>query len=323
MKIASPLSRVREVAPLASAGAGELYCSVVPAQWRQKFGFVESISRRNNPSAHLNSLADLEKTVKTSSRLGISVYVAVNESYHAAQMDFLAGHIRDIAATGAAGIIFGDPATLTAARQAGYTGKAVMGTGGVILNSETVKFYQALGVSRMILDRHLSPDEIREITLQAPGPEYEVFVFRGLCPFIDGICRFQHGINQALGRKPAVDLACSLRFHISTIPSPGCQPPKNNAQIKKMMSPRQSLTGCAACSLFDLTAIKGVTSLKIVGREFSTPEKVANVRFVKGLLNLLMDNPHIQRQEFCLLCKERFQEFFGKNCTPKDCYPAL
>jgi len=324
IKIASPLSKSREIAPLAKAGADEFYCCVATEQWRSFYGMVESISRRNNPFAHLSSYDELERVLKLSCKYGIKVHAVLNEVYHRDQMDYLLEQVNILHSMKVDAVILGDIASLLAVREAGIPIKIFMGTGGTIFNSQTVKLYESLGVKRMILPRHLSILEISKIISYAPGPEYEVFIFRGLCPYIDGFCRFQHGINETLGRKPRVNLACALKYRIKTIVEKGKKiAPARRSRIKELMSPRQSLTGCGLCALFDLIRINGITSLKIVGREFSTKEKIDNLKMVRRSLEVFQERPGISREDYTALCRENFQEFFERECGFKDCYYPL
>jgi len=329
IKIASPLSRIKEVAPLAKAGANEFYCCVAPEDWRDSYGMVESISRRNNPFAHLSSYNELEKVVRNSHKYGVRVHAALNEAYNRDQIEFLIKQVETFHEIGVDAVILGDVASLLAVRDAGIPVKIFMGTGGTIFNSQTVELYRSLGVSRMILPRHLSIREIRTIiskTISKTGDDneertqFEVFIFRGLCPYIDGFCRFQHGINETLGRKPRVDLACNCRFRIKTIVK-GKKPDSDRIKkIKHLMSPRQSLTGCGLCALYDLIKIEGLTSLKIVGREFSSKEKLEDLKLVKKCMDLLDENSSISRDEYFRFCRKEFLEFFDRECGYKDCY---
>jgi putative protease len=56
------------------------------------------------------------------------------------------------------------------------------------VNFAGVKFWQKLGVSRIILSRELSLDEIKEIRQECPDIELEVFVHGALCIAYSGRC---------------------------------------------------------------------------------------------------------------------------------------
>lgn len=321
IKIASPLSKSKEVPILANAGANEFYCCVAPGEWRNSYGMVESISRRNNPFAHLSSYDELDKVLSLSRKYGIHVHVALNETYHREQMDYLLKQAAILSEMKVDAVILGDIASLLAIREANIPLNIFMGTGGTIFNSQTVKLYQTFGVKRMILPRHLNLDEIKTIIKKAPEPQYEVFIFRGLCPYIDGFCRFQHGINETLNRKPRVDLACALKYRVKTFEKPEHPvTPARKQKLRKLLSPRQSFTGCGLCVLYHMVSIPGITSLKIVGREFSTNEKKENLIIVKKFLDLAYQNKGMNNEEYIKQCKTAFSSFFEKECSEKDCY---
>ena len=55
-------------------------------------------------------------------------------------------------------------------------------------NHATVKFWQKMGVERIILSRELSLDEIEKIRQECPDMELEVFVHGALCIAYSGRC---------------------------------------------------------------------------------------------------------------------------------------
>ncbi|MCE1248382.1 MAG: U32 family peptidase [Firmicutes bacterium] len=317
MKTACPLSRIKETAVLAKAGADEFYCGMAPGEWKENYGMIESITRRNNPFAHLHSLEDIRKVIATAHKYGKPVHITLNETYHKEQTDYLVNQVGILHEAGADAIILGDMGSLLAIKEAGIPVKLFMGTGGTALNSQTVKLYKKMGADRVILDRHLTVEEIRAIIESEPEIEYEAFIFRGLCPFIDGFCHFDHGINETLGKKPRVDLACAMKYKIKNTSDSKCP---HKSEIGSLISGRQSLTGCGLCALFDFRKIKGLTALKIVGREFSSKEKLEDLKLVRGALDLLKEKPEIGKEEFLSYCREQFRVFFEKACGYKDCY---
>ncbi len=56
------------------------------------------------------------------------------------------------------------------------------------MNAATVKFWERIGVSRIILSRELSLDEVEEIRQACPDMELEVFVHGALCIAYSGRC---------------------------------------------------------------------------------------------------------------------------------------
>ncbi len=63
------------------------------------------------------------------------------------------------------------------------------------VNWATVKFWQQMGLTRVILSRELSLEEIEEIRQQVPDMEIEIFV-RRLCMAYSGRCLLSGYINK-------------------------------------------------------------------------------------------------------------------------------
>ncbi|MFT8139952.1 U32 family peptidase, partial [Salmonella enterica subsp. enterica serovar Enteritidis] len=64
------------------------------------------------------------------------------------------------------------------------------------VNWATVKFWQQMGLTRVILSRELSLEEIAEIREQVPEMELEVFVHGALCMAYSGRCLLSGYINK-------------------------------------------------------------------------------------------------------------------------------
>ena len=64
------------------------------------------------------------------------------------------------------------------------------------MNWATVKFWQQMGLTRVILSRELSLEEIEEIRNQVPDMEIEIFVHGALCMAYSGRCLLSGYINK-------------------------------------------------------------------------------------------------------------------------------
>ena len=64
------------------------------------------------------------------------------------------------------------------------------------VNWATVKFWQQMGLTRVILSRELSLEEIAEIRQQVPEMEIEIFVHGALCMAYSGRCLLSGYLNK-------------------------------------------------------------------------------------------------------------------------------
>lgn len=75
-------------------------------------------------------------------------------------------------------------------------------------NYATVKFWQKMGVSRIILSRELSLDEIEKIRQECPDMELEVFVHGALCIAYSGRCLLSGYFNRRDPNQGTCTNAC-------------------------------------------------------------------------------------------------------------------
>ena len=80
------------------------------------------------------------------------------------------------------------------------------------VNWASVQFWQQLGLSRVILSRELSLDEIEEIRQQVPGMELEVFVHGALCMAYSGRCLLSGYLNKRDANQGSCTNACRWKY---------------------------------------------------------------------------------------------------------------
>lgn len=132
--------------------------------------------------------AALEFAVKYTRKLGKKIYVTVNTYPHNTRIKNYINHIRFLSKIKPDALIFSDPGIYHLIKK--YYPKAILhlSVQATCTNYETVKFWQKLGVSRIILARELSIKEIAEIHNQVPKMELECFVHGAICMAYSGRC---------------------------------------------------------------------------------------------------------------------------------------
>lgn len=81
------------------------------------------------------------------------------------------------------------------------------------MNWASVKFWQKSGISRIILSRELSLDEIEEIRQQCPDIELEVFVHGALCIAYSGRCLLSGYFNNRDPNQGVCNNACRWKYN--------------------------------------------------------------------------------------------------------------
>jgi putative protease len=190
----------------------------------------------------------------------------------------LAGFGNQLLEMGAAGLIVADTELLLALVDAGHASRLHVSSLATCINAGSAAFYRDLGVSRIILPRHLTLAEMESIVIS--GVEFEAFLLNDGCVFEEGLCATTH----------AAGAFCSLDGEGTEGVSP--ETLERYAFWKWTLNHCGCRTGngyplgpCGLCAIPRLHAA-GISSLKVVGREASLERKVASVRIAAQSLRL-------------------------------------
>lgn len=85
------------------------------------------------------------------------------------------------------------------------------------VNWATVKFWQQMGLTRVILSRELSLEEIEEIRNQVPDMELEIFVHGALCMAYSGRCLLSGYINKRDPNQGTCTNACRWEYNVQKV----------------------------------------------------------------------------------------------------------
>jgi putative protease len=130
------------------------------------------------------SLDDLQEACSLARDMGRRIYVTVNAFARDQQLRDLPAFLSDISSAGADALIINDPGVLCIARETLPDMKLHLSTQANTLNARAAAFWHAQGVSRIVLARELTLDEIRFIRNECP-PEWSWnCLYTGPCAFL-------------------------------------------------------------------------------------------------------------------------------------------
>lgn len=295
VKITAPISKLSEIEPLVAAGAGELYCGVVPERWIAQFN-TGAVNRRY--FGNLDSLENLQEAVQLAHRAGAALFLVLNaQHYGQDQVEALIWLARQFRDFGGDAVIVADMALIAEIRTEVPDIAVHVSSVASCRNSEAVRYYRDLGVKRVILPRDVTLDEIAGIARNAGDVELEAFILNDGCVFEEGACHSIH-LPSGLGGPICID---SRPF--SYRPARGGPMPErseqrlieNDADYKRWLwyrfgcgfstTPEGYPYGpCGLCAISRLMKA-GVVSVKIAGREGATERKLKSVEMVRATLD--------------------------------------
>ena len=143
-----------------------------------------SLRARNNDF----SMDNIAIGINEAHARGKKFFVASNISPHNAKVKTYMADMAPIIAMQPDALIMSDPGLILMVREKWPEMPIHLSVQANTVNFATVKFWQAMGLKRVILSRELSLDEIEEIRQLCPEMELEVFVHGALCIAYSGRC---------------------------------------------------------------------------------------------------------------------------------------
>lgn len=133
------------------------------------------------------SLEDIKKATELAHNLGKRVYVTVNIVFHESDLNGLKEYLIQLSEIGVDAIIASDIVVLRLSKEIKAKYELHLSTQSSVLNVGAAKFYQNLGVTRIVLAREARKEDIQKIK-EATGLELECFVHGAMCTSISGRC---------------------------------------------------------------------------------------------------------------------------------------
>ena len=213
---------------------------------------------------------------------GVKAYVAVNTLVKDSETNDAADLLRHLDESGADAVIVQDIGLLSMALSLAPDLPIHASTQMTVHNSCGARFLQDMGVTRVVLAREMTLDEIEQVG-QNTDLEIEIFVHGALCISYSGQCLMSSMIGGRSGNRGVCAQPCRKRYRLRTLP--------RGHEVKTdgeyFLSPRDLNASRILPDLIEA----GIDSFKIEGR-LKRPEYVACVtRIYRGLIDRYMEDP--------------------------------
>ena len=169
-----------------------------------------SLRVRNNEFDHDN----LAIGIQEAHDLDKKFYVVVNIQPHNSKLKNFIRDLAPVVAMQPDALIMSDPGLIMMVREHFPQMDIHLSVQANAVNWATVKFWKNMGLTRVILSRELSIDEIEEIKNQVPDMEIEVFVHGALCMAYSGRCMLSGYMNKRDANQGACTNACRWEYKV-------------------------------------------------------------------------------------------------------------
>ncbi len=225
---------------------------------------------------------EIEEGVKFAHSINKKVYITVNIIAHESDFDGLKDYILYLDKIGVDAVIVADVGIIKLIREVAPNLDIHVSTQANVTNSYSAKFFQNLGVKRIVLARELSIVEIRAIHKAVPNLELETFIHGAMCISYSGRCLLSNYFTGRDSNRGACVQACRWEYTITEKSRQGQQFP-----IEEDERGTYILNSKDLCMINHLKELEeaGVCSFKIEGRMKSEYYVACVVNAYKRALN--------------------------------------
>ena len=164
-----------------------------------------SLRVRNND---FGNLAVLKQGIDRAHELGNKFFLVSNIFPHDNKIKSYVQNMAPVIALKPDAMIMSDPGLIMMVRETWPEMEIHLSVQANTVNSAAVKFWKSVGVSRVILSRELSLDQVAQIRQECPDTELEVFVHGALCIAYSGRCLLSGYFNHRDANQGSCTNSC-------------------------------------------------------------------------------------------------------------------
>lgn len=211
------------------------------------------------------SFEDLACGMQEAKALGKKVYFTANIFARNLKLKSFREHVSRWASLKPDALIMSDPGLIDIVREMHPEIEIHLSVQANCMNWQAVRFWQRLGIRRIILSRELRLVEIQQIHDQVPDIELEAFVHGSICIAYSGRCLMSHYMSHRDANQGVCDNSCRYpyRVHLQDLREPEKFYPMEEDEHGTYLMNSKDL-----CLIEHLRELKdvGVCSFKVEGR---------------------------------------------------------
>ncbi len=247
---------------------------------------------------------EIKEATTFAHNLGKKVYVTVNIVLHNEELDSIDSYLKELESSNVDAIIVSDPVVIEHALK--NTNLEVhLSTQASTINVEAVKFWKNEGLSRIVLGRECTKEEIKEI-IDNVDIEIETFIHGAMCAGYSGRCVMSNFLTNRDANRGGCSQICRWDFDLLS-------------ENKKDIKGEKPFTFCSK----DLSMLRyipdmidlGITSFKIEGRMRSSYYIATVVSIYRKVIDDYLNNKDYKYDEGL--------ETVLRRCANRDSVPQF
>ncbi len=250
------------------------------------------------------------------------IYITLNIIPHNDDLEGLEDYVKLLIDIGVDALIVSDAGIYSVIRSVSKDIEIHLSTQASVTNYQTVKFWEQMGVKRIVLARELSLNEISQIKEKVPNTDLEVFVHGAMCISYSGRCLLSNYMTGRDANRGDCAQSCRWKYNLVEEKRPGEYYPIEETSQGTFIYNSKDL--CMIDSLNDLIEA-GVDSLKIEGRVKTQYYVATVIRSYRLALDAYYNGTYTKELAYYLLNeikksshRDFTKGFFYKKPTEED-----
>ena len=210
------------------------------------------------------SIDEMKEGIEFAHERNVRCYMALNIFPHNEDIEPLTEYLESIRDIGIDAFIVSDPGVITLLKEIIPDAELHLSTQANMTNYKTANFWYAMGVTRIVLARELSFEEIKEVRKNTPPEmEYEAFVHGAMCISYSGRCLLSNFMIERDANRGLCAHPCRWKYALVEEQRPGQYYP-----IEEDDRGTYILNSRDLCMIEHIPELieSGLASLKIEGR---------------------------------------------------------
>ena len=210
------------------------------------------------------SIDEMKEGIEFAHERNVRCYMALNIFPHNEDIEPLTEYLESIKEIGIDAFIVSDPGVITLLKEIIPDAELHLSTQANMTNYKTANFWYAMGVTRIVLARELSFEEIKEVRKNTPPQmEYEAFVHGAMCISYSGRCLLSNFMIERDANRGLCAHPCRWKYALVEEQRPGQYYP-----IEEDDRGTYILNSRDLCMIEHIPELieSGLASLKIEGR---------------------------------------------------------
>ena len=159
------------------------------------------------------SMEDIAEACAFAKKNNANIHVVVNIIPHDEDLDGLDEYLINLEKSGVTAIIAASMTILKRCKIVAPKLERHLSTQMSSLNSQTIKFYQELGIDRVVLGRECTIDEIKQISKNS-DIEIEAFIHGAMCANYSGRCTISNALTLRDANRGGCAQSCRWKYHL-------------------------------------------------------------------------------------------------------------